>query len=72
MSERLMPEAAGFVSHCCAWCWDRDRKQLPADTFVPLGMIVCPVCGNKRCPKATFHDMRCTGSNEPGQPGSRY
>jgi hypothetical protein len=35
-------------------------------------MIVCPVCGNKRCPKATDHDLLCTNSNEPGQHGSVY
>lgn len=33
-------------------------------------MILCPKCGNKRCPKATHHDNACTNSNEPGQPGS--
>ena len=27
----------------------------------------CPTCGNKRCPKVSEHDNRCTGSNEPGQ-----
>ena len=35
-------------------------------------MILCPECGNKRCPKATHHDNACTGSNEPGQVGSVY
>jgi hypothetical protein len=35
-------------------------------------MIVCPECGNKRCPKATDHNLDCTGSNAPGQPGSRF
>jgi len=35
-------------------------------------MIVCPTCGNKRCPRATDHRFTCTNSNEPGQPGSRY
>lgn len=35
-------------------------------------MIVCPTCGNKRCPKATYHGHACTGSNDLGQPGSRY
>ena len=35
-------------------------------------MIVCPTCGNKRCPKATDHDLPCSGSNEPGQAGSAY
>jgi hypothetical protein len=35
-------------------------------------MFLCPTCGNKRCPKATDHRNVCTGSNEPGQAGSRY
>jgi Zn finger protein HypA/HybF involved in hydrogenase expression len=35
-------------------------------------MIVCPKCGNKRCPKSTDHNLECTGSNEPDQEGSRY
>lgn len=35
-------------------------------------MYLCPTCGNKRCPKATDHRLDCSGSNEPGQPGSRY
>lgn len=35
-------------------------------------MILCPECGNKRCPHATDHRNACTGSNEPGQPGSAY
>jgi len=43
--------------------------------WVPLSstkMILCSVCGCKRCPKASDHDLACTGSNEPGQPGSVY
>lgn len=35
-------------------------------------MILCPECGNKRCPKASDHNNACTNSNEPGQEGSRY
>ena len=35
-------------------------------------MILCPLCGNKRCPHASDHGQRCTGSTEPGQPGSIY
>ncbi len=35
-------------------------------------MILCPTCGNKRCPKATNHKYDCTDSNEPGQFGSNY
>jgi len=35
-------------------------------------IILCPTCGNKRCPKASDHRNECSGSNEPGQPGSAY
>ena len=34
--------------------------------------IVCPRCGNKRCPRGTDHGLACTGSNDTGQRGSRY
>lgn len=39
---------------------------------VEMRMILCPICGNKRCPHATDHRNACTNSNEPGQPGSSY
>jgi hypothetical protein len=29
--------------------------------------VVCPDCGNKRCPKSDLHTFDCTGSNEPNQ-----
>jgi hypothetical protein len=35
-------------------------------------MILCAICGNKRCPHATDHRLACTNSNEPGQAGSDY
>ncbi|WP_428357555.1 hypothetical protein [Methyloprofundus sp.] len=35
-------------------------------------MIVCDECGNKRCPKASDHNLNCTGSNEVNQSGSVY
>ncbi len=44
-------------------------------TWLTIGMtrmILCSECGNKRCPHATNHEYACTGSNEPGQVGSRY
>lgn len=40
--------------------------------YSSVRMILCPDCGNKRCPKATDHRNDCTNSNEPGQKGSRY
>lgn len=35
-------------------------------------MLLCPECGNKRCPKASDHSLPCTGSNKPGQAGSVF
>jgi hypothetical protein len=35
-------------------------------------MVLCPTCGNKRCPRATTCKLECTGSNSPGQEGSIY
>ena len=37
-----------------------------------IRMIVCPECGDKRCPKASDHNLDCTGSNDHGQTGSVY
>jgi hypothetical protein len=31
-------------------------------------MVVCSICGNKRCPHAANHMNQCTNSNEPNQP----
>ncbi|HHE8491792.1 TPA: hypothetical protein ACPFP8_001646 [Enterobacter ludwigii] len=41
-------------------------------TFTDMRFVVCPECGNKRCPHANDHRNACTGSNEPGQEGSAY
>jgi hypothetical protein len=54
----------------CSKCWDEWAKK--QEGFVFRHFIVCSVCGNKRCPKATDHELDCTGSNNPGQKGSRY
>lgn len=37
-----------------------------------MRFVVCPDCGNKRCPRASDHRNACTRSNEPGQEGSAY
>lgn len=39
---------------------------------IAMHFVVCPTCGNKRCPHASDHEFTCTGSNEPGQAGSVY
>jgi hypothetical protein len=44
----------------------------PADhRFGNVRMVVCPTCGNKRCPRAGGPDWLCSGSNEPDQRGLR-
>lgn len=42
------------------------------NTIESARMVLCPTCGNKRCPHATHHIYSCTGSNAPGQLGSSY
>lgn len=37
-----------------------------------IRMVLCPDCGNKRCPRANDHRNACTNSNATGQPGSAY
>jgi hypothetical protein len=57
----------------CNNCWEclKDTKS-NGISFTAIRMILCAVCGNKRCPKATNHLNECTGSNEPNQKGSAY
>jgi len=57
------------------WCYNCLKKVTDPVTGWPVTVnlfIVCPDCGNKRCPKSTDHNLACTNSNDPGQPGSRY
>lgn len=55
------------------WCYECNKdvkvNNLP---YHLTRMILCPTCGNKRCPHATDHNFACTNSNDVGQPGSRF
>lgn len=51
---------------CCHKCLGTKPEK------IGMYMVVCPTCGNKRCPNASDHNLPCTGSNEPGQLGSIY
>ncbi len=61
-------------------CWCQQCRNAYADTLTGMEkfrfhgsqMVVCPDCGNKRCPRANFHENACTGSNAVGQPGSSW
>ena len=50
-------------------CWCRTCRPVGLND---MRFVVCPDCGNKRCPRANDHRNACTGSNEPGQEGSAY
>lgn len=50
-------------------CWCRTCRPVVLND---MRFLVCPDCGNKRCPRANDHRNACTGSNEPGQEGSAY
>lgn len=50
-------------------CWCHTCRPV---TISDMRFVVCPECGNKRCPHANDHRNACTGSNEPGHEGSAY
>lgn len=58
------PSASGGCRVC-----DGRIAEAAADVLESFSrpMVVCTNCGNKRCPKATWHGNMCTSSNEPGQ-----
>lgn len=61
--------------HTCHRCikeFDLRSSFLPDLPLSSERYILCPNCGNKRCPKASDHQLKCTGSNEAGQAGSVY
>ncbi len=65
----LDPESCGLGCIRCVRAHDAVSCMFPIER---TRMIVCRICGNKRCPHATDHRNVCTGSNERGQLGSEY
>lgn len=53
----------------CGKCFTCYKPDLASGEML---FIVCPECGNKRCPKANHHNNECTNSNDAGQKGSAY
>lgn len=67
-------EAFG-LEHLDCGCWTCVSEEVSSREGAArfsMPFIVCDLCGNKRCPRATHHDNACTQSNDPEQPGSRY
>lgn len=67
----IEPINFNFLTCWCITCTEF-RHLLRPYSFGFGYFIVCPDCGNKRCPKATNHDHACTNSNAADQPGSVY
>jgi hypothetical protein len=66
-SREIEQEPAACECHRCI------KENDLRDGAFPLSstkMILCPKCGNKRCPKASDHRLTCTESNKSGQQGS--
>lgn len=59
-----MAHAAQHQAPAACWC-----ATCRPVSFGDMRMVLCPVCGNKRCPRASNHIYACTGSNEVGQVG---
>lgn len=55
----------------CSECDERVGHMIEANPeigwWAGSGMIVCPDCGNKRCPQAKNHEYKCTRSNASDQ-----
>jgi len=56
----------------CYRCLEESGATIDGMPIQFTRMVLCPTCGNKRCPHASDHRNACTNSNESGQPGSRY
>jgi len=41
-----------------------DRRITYLGEKVIWWMVICPICGNKRCPHAENHRNECTGTKE--------
>lgn len=68
----VVPDAYSGQCVCHACIKQFDLKSESGISLAASQMILCPTCGNKRCPHASDHRLACTGSNEPGQAGSVY
>ena len=66
----MLQEIYELQSNLKCWCHKCCEGQTGYQHM--FRMVLCPTCGNKRCPRATSCKLEYTGSNEPGQVGSIY
>lgn len=70
--ERPVVQPGPARCECHACIAEHDLRGPGGWPLAMTQMVVCPTCGNKRCPHATDHRNACTGSNDAGQRGSLY
>lgn len=68
------PNIDTFAQAGCEKCLTENGRISKSilEEYRPRWMVVCSICGNKRCPHATDCTLECTQSNEPGQKGSSW
>ena len=70
---RAMLDGYGITGCGCYTCVSEVINAKPFPNNLCFPFVMCSECGNKRCPRAEFHDNECSGSNAAGQSGSvRY
>ena len=62
-----MLDAYGIDGCGCWRCVDEVVRKRPSPYNLMYPFIICSSCGNKRCPKASWHGYKCTGLNVFGQ-----
>jgi hypothetical protein len=70
LKEKLLQTIIERQSNLKCWCQECCKKE--TGEYNATRVVVCPDCGNKRCPKSSNHKLECTNSNKPGQEGSIY
>lgn len=73
-TEAAHPELKNDVAFTRMGTWDKNENGCGCHACNPRAawFVVCDVCGCKRCPHATAHELDCSGSNLSGQKGSRW
>lgn len=64
----MMKAGEPIVPLAGAPCWCATCRPITLDD---MRMVLCPTCGNKRCPHAADHRYDCTNSNDPNQKGRK-
>jgi hypothetical protein len=79
--DHFFGQSTPIKSHTGCWCrkcldeYDNSLPKIEGEYHLPQTsrmMVLCQICGCKRCPHATDHNLKCTESNDPGQEGSVY